>query len=197
MNLRVLVVLGGEWMPSEWELIEQAKSGDKNALNEIVAQSWRPLYRFISYKTGNLDEAQDIVQETFYRAFRSLASYQKTDTRFTTWLGRIASNLITDMWRKKGRLPATSNLSEYGNELVDGKTPSEILVDKETREMLTGLLKELPDEQRRVIELRIIAGVSIKDTSIAIDKSEAAIKMLQHRALKTLREKMLNRGAWK
>jgi len=197
MNLRVLVVLGGEWMPSEWELIEQAKSGDKDALNEIVAQSWHPLYRFISYKIGNLDEAQDIAQETFYRAFRALASYQKTDTRFTTWLGRIASNLITDMWRKKGRLPATSNLSEHNNELVDGKTPSEFLVDKETREMLTNLLNELPDEQRRVIELRIIAGVSIKDTSIAIDKSEAAIKMLQHRALKTLREKMLNRGAWK
>ena len=187
---------GGVSMPSEWELLEKAKAGDRDALGEIVAECWQPLYRFISYKTGNLEEAQDLVQETFFRAFRSLASYQKTDTRFSTWLGRIATNLITDEWRKKGRTPLNSELGERQNELTGGEDPFDILVNQETKEMLAALLTKLPDEQRRVIELRILAGLPVKDTSIAMNKSEAAVKMLQQRALKNLREMMADRGVW-
>ena len=187
---------GGVSMPSEWELLEKAKAGDRDALGEIVAECWQPLYRFISYKTGNLEEAQDLVQETFFRAFRSLASYQKTDARFSTWLGRIATNLITDEWRKKGRTPLNSELGERQNELTGGEDPFDILVNQETKEMLAALLTKLPDEQRRVIELRILAGLPVKDTSIAMNKSEAAVKMLQQRALKNLREMMADRGVW-
>ena len=86
-------------MPSEWDLIEKAKNGDKAALTELVSNCWQPLHRFIAHKMGSADEAQDVTQETFYRAFRSLSNYKKTDSRFTTYLGRIATNLITDMWR--------------------------------------------------------------------------------------------------
>lgn len=182
-------------MPSEWELIEKAKAGDRDALGEIVADCWQPLYRFISYKTGNADEAQDIVQETFFRAFRSLGSYQKSETRFLTWLGRIATNLITDEWRKKDRTPIMNDISMQQNILTNGEDPSEVVVNQETKEMLATLLTKLPDDQRRVIELRILAGLPVKDTAIAINRSEAAIKMLQQRALKNLREMLLDRGA--
>ena len=105
-------------MPSEWDLIEKAKAGDRDALGEIVANCWQPLYRLISCKIGNPEEAQDIVQETFYRAFRSLSAYQKSDAHFSTWLGRIALNLITDMWRKKGRSPIINDISEHYHDLT-------------------------------------------------------------------------------
>ena len=181
-------------MPSEWELIEKAKTGDQDALSEIVADCWQPLYRFISYKTGSSDEAQDITQETFYRAFRSLASYQKTETRFSTWLGRIAMNLITDIWRKNGRSPNMNDKSEHGNDLADGENPADTVIRLETADTLATLLTELPEEQRRVIQLRIVAGLPVKEVAIAMSKSEAAIKMLQQRALKNLRGKLLERG---
>ena len=182
-------------MPAEWELIEKAKTGDRNALNEIVAECWQPLYRFISYKIGSSEEAQDIAQETFYRAFRTLGAYQKTDALFSTWIGRIATNLITDIWRKKGRSPITNDISDHLNDLPGGENPVETLVNQETRETLITLLNELPDEQRWVIELRILAGVPVREAAVAMDKSEAAIKMLQQRALKNLRAKLQDRGA--
>ena len=183
-------------MPSEWELIEKAKAGDKTALGELVSDCWQPLYRFVSYKLGSADEAQDITQETFFRAFRSLASYQKTDSRFGTYLGRIASNLITDLWRKKGRTPIIHDISDQQELLSGGENPAETLVTLETKETLVALLAELPAEQRQVIEYRILAGLPVKEVAIALDKSEAAIKMLQQRALKTLREKLLAKGGW-
>lgn len=194
MNLKATDCLGGEWMPSEWELIEKAKTGDRDALGELVADSWQPLYRFISYKTGNSEESQDIAQETFYRAFRSLSSYQRTESLFSTWLGRIAMNLITDIWRKKGRTPIINDINEHESELSGGENPADALICQETQDTLVALLCELPEEQRRVIELRIIAGLPVKEAATAMNKSEAAIKMLQQRALKSLREKLLDRG---
>lgn len=183
-------------MPSEWDLIEKAKNGDKAALTELVSNCWQPLHRFIVHKMGSADEAQDVVQETFYRAFRSLSNYKKTDSRFTTYLGRIATNLITDMWRKKGRSPVNSDFVDSQGQLSDGKNPADLLVDQETKATLAATLAELPSEQRQVIEYRILAGLPVKEVAIALDKSEAAIKMLQQRALKNLREKLLAKGGW-
>ena len=71
----------------------------------------------------------------------------------------------------------------------------ETVVNRETSETLAILLYELPDEQRRVIELRILAGLPVREVAVAMDKSEAAIKMLQQRALKNLRGKLQDRGA--
>ena len=104
-------------MPTEQELIANAKTGDRDALNQIVAESWHPLYRFIAYKTGRPDDAQDLVQETFFRAFRSLSSYQTGEAKFGSWLGRIAANLITDRWRKQGRTPPLQSLDDAGTSL--------------------------------------------------------------------------------
>ena len=196
MDLGTTVIPGGEQMPSEWELIERAKAGDKAALGDLVSDCWQPLYRFVSYKLGSTDEAQDITQETFFRAFRSLSSYQKTDSRFGTYLGRIANNLITDLWRKKGRTPVIQDINNQQELLSGGENPVETLVTLETKETLAVLLADLPLEQRQVIEYRILAGLPVKEVANAMDKSEAAVKMLQQRALKNLREKLLAKGGW-
>ena len=185
---------GGGSMPSEQELIIKAKNGDRDALTQIVSDCWRPLYRFISYKTGKPEEAQDIVQETFFRAFRSLSSYQMTETKFSTWLGRIAANLITDAWRKQGRTPVMQNLDETQNIHAGDLDPAEQVIQAETRKKLAAIVMELPAEQRQVIEMRILAGLPLKEAAVAMNKSEAAVKMLQQRALKALRAKMLEQG---
>ena len=181
-------------MPDEAQLIEKAQAGDQEALSALVSKCWQPLFRFISYKTGSPEDAQEITQETFFRAFRSLSSFQKSDTKFATYLGRIASNLITDLWRKKGRSPQVSDISDHQNHLMDGSDPSEEAISHEQRELIASALKELSAEQRQVIELRIIAGLPLKETATAMDKTEAAIKMLQQRALKNLRNLLLVRG---
>ena len=182
-------------MPTESELIAKAKTGDREALAEIVATCWHPVYRLISYKTGCPDEAQELTQETFFRAFRSFSDYHQAETRFTTYLGRIALNLITDFWRKRGRSPAFTDITEHQHLADGGPDPGEQLVQKETRQNLQDALSELPDDQRQVVELRIIAGLPVREAAAAMDKTEAAVKMLQQRALKNLRQKLLDRGA--
>ena len=181
-------------MPSEWELIEKAKTGDREALSELVANCWQPLYRFVCYKTGSMNEAGDITQETFYRAFRSLGNYRRTEARFSTWLSRIAQNLILDLWRKNKRTPASIEWTDSEAHLADNDNPAEELVCRETRELLQQFLTELPPDKRRVIELRLLTGLPVAEVAIAVNKSEAAVKMLQQRGLKSLREKLLQQG---
>ena len=183
-------------MPTEAELIAKAKTGDREALGELVTACWHPVYRLISYKTHSPEDAQEITQETFFRAFRSISSYRQTETRFTTYLSRIALNLVTDFWRKKGRSPAVTDIIEHQNHLsVDEPDPCDQLVEQEMRHSLAESMEELPDEQRKVVELRIIAGLPVRETATAMNKTEAAVKMLQQRALKNLRQNLLNRGA--
>ena len=177
-------------------MIAKARAGDREALGELVAVCWHPVYRLICHKTGSAEDAQEITQETFFRAFRSLSGYRQTETKFTTYLGRIALNLVTDFWRKKGRTPIVTDLTEQQQLLSAELDPGEQLVQQETRQTLADALKELPDDQRQVIELRIITGLPVKETSTAMGKSEAAIKMLQQRALKSLRQKLLDRGVF-
>jgi RNA polymerase sigma-70 factor (ECF subfamily) len=181
-------------MHDEAELIDRAQAGDRDALDEIVAECWQGVYRLISYKTHSPEDAKDIAQETFFRAFRSLPTYKRSETRFSTYLGRIAVNLVTDFWRKKGRSPNVTDISDYQNSLSDGLDPGDDAVRQETNSALAAALKELSDEQRQVIELRILAGLPVKDTAEAMKKSEAAVKMLQQRALKNLREILAEKG---
>lgn len=175
-------------------LISKAQAGDREAMGELVAAYWHPVFRLVSYKTDCPEDAQEITQETFFRAFRALPNYQKTNATFKTYLGRIALNLVNDSWRKKGRSPAIVELAAYNEPAREDEQPDIQAINQERRKAIANVLKELPPDQRQAIELRILAGLPIRETSIAMGKSEAAIKMLQSRALKNLRNLMLERG---
>lgn len=181
-------------MSEESELIVKAQAGDRAALGQLVAACWQPVYRLISQKVGSPEDAQEITQETFFRAFRALSGYRPAEAKFTTYLGRIALNLVTDFWRRQGRVPAVTDIAGQQHQLSGGADPGEQVVAGETREQLASALQELPEDQRRVVELRILAGLPVRDTAVALNKTEAAIKMLQQRALKSLRQKLQDRG---
>jgi len=181
-------------MLDESMVISKAQAGDRDALNTLMSDYWHPIYRFVSYKIGSLEDAQEITQETFLRAFRSLPKYQQTTASFKTYLCRIALNLITDFWRKKGRSPVLINLAEYQDIVSIEDQPDVQAINHEQQKEIAEVLKSLPEDQRQTIELRIIAGLPIKQTALAMGKTEAAIKMLQQRALKNLRTLLLERG---
>ena len=100
-------------------LIRKAKDGDREALNALVSYYWQPIYRLIYSKLGNEDDAKELTQDTFMRALRSLPRYQILDVSFKSYLGKIAINLVTDFWRKKGRTPQFSNIVEYQEKILD------------------------------------------------------------------------------
>ena len=182
-------------LTEEKEWIAQARQGDREALNMLVSAYWQPVYRLVYYKTGHVEDAQELTQETFFRAFRALHRYQQGETSFQTYLGRIALNLVIDFWRKKGRSPQVIDIAEYQNPLVDeGIRPEEAVLAGERRQEIAGLIKLLPEEQRQAVEMRILAGLSVRDSARLMGKTEPALKMLQQRALKNLKKLFVERG---
>ncbi|MDR3566084.1 MAG: RNA polymerase sigma factor [Negativicutes bacterium] len=177
----------GEKMQQEDILIGKAQAGDREALNELVSFYWQPIYRFITYKTASPEDAQELTQETFFRAFRALPTFRKTEASFKTYLSQIALNLIRDHWRKKGRSPALVDIADCQEAATETDQPDIEAINQERRETIAGMLQKLPVDQRQAVELRIIAGLPVRETAEAMGKSEAAVKMLQQRALKSLR----------
>lgn len=182
----------GERMSQDDILIDKAQAGDRDALNELVSIYWYHIYRFVSYKTGSPEDAQELTQETFYRAFRSLPKFRKTNATFKTYLSNIALNLVRDFWRKQGRSPTFVDIANYQETGAEDDQPARHAITSEHREAIAKVLQELPNDQRQVIELRIIVGLPVRETASAMGKSEAAVKMLQQRALKALRVLLIN-----
>lgn len=180
---------------SENLIIAQAQDGDRAALNTLVTSHWPSIYRLALAKTGKPEEAQEIAQDTFLRALAALPRYKETNATFKTYLSRIALNLITDYYRKRGRTPQVVDITEYSEPLTDtGVRPEEAAVNTERREEVARMLALLPAEQQQVIELRIIQGLAVADTARIMGKSGAAVKMLQQRALKKLKDLFAENG---
>ena len=182
-------------LANENVLITKAKDGDREALNTLVSRHWQPIYRLIYSKIGNEDDAKEITQDTFMNAFRSLPRYKILDVSFKSYLGRIAINLVTDFWRKKGHTPHIVNLTDYEASMSDiRENPEEYTLRLEGEEQIVNLVESLPTEQCRAIKLRVILGLSVRDAAMQMNKTEPALKMLQQRALKNLRKMCLDIG---
>jgi len=179
----------------ENKMITKAQSGERAALNELVATYWPIVYRLALSKTGSPEDAQEIAQDTFLRVLAALPRYKETTATFKTYLSRITLNLITDYYRKRGRSPQMVDIDQHNELIIDASTrPDEALVSAEWRGEVVRLLALLPEEQRRVIELRILQGVAVADVARIMEKSSAAIKMLQQRALKKLKDLFAENG---
>ncbi len=176
-------------------IIAQARDGDRAALNTLVSSHWPAIYRLALAKTSNPEDAQEIAQDTFLRALAALPRYKETNATFKTYLSRITLNLIIDYYRRRGRAPQVVDIADYNEPIIDPDSrPEEAVLNTERREEVLCLLARLPDEQRQVIELRIVQGLAVADTARIMGKSVAAIKMLQQRALKKLKELFTEQG---
>lgn len=184
-----------ETVTDEQLLIKKAQEGNREALDTLVTGYWQPIYRLIYSKVRNEEDARELTQDTFMNAFRALPRYKIMDVSFKSYLGRIAINLVTDFWRKKGRRLQSVNISDYQESIVDiRENPEEHTLRLEGQEQIGKLVEDLPEQQRQTIKLRVILGLSLRDTALKMNKSESAIKMLQQRALKKLREMCLGSG---
>lgn len=156
---------------------------DEKTIEEICSSTWEPLYRFIYYKVQNRQEAEDITQETYVKA---LSYFQKNNIKINTHIGylkAVSLNILRDKWRKK---------KLHGMAVdIEAINPKEISVEDSTEigaqhEMVQNALSIIREEYRTVVELRILKGYSVAETSKIMNKNEGAVRVLQHRALKEL-----------
>lgn len=181
-------------------VIEQVLAGDNDAFGILVERYQTKIYNLALRMCGNEDDAFDLAQESFLRAWRNLGSFQ-FESAFSTWLFRLCSNICLDFLRAKKRRAAVSLTmtddegEENQLEIPDpGKTPEEAVFAAEDRELLTRALNELPADQREILTLRAIDDLSYSEIARILNLQEGTVKSRLSRARTALRKKLLQIG---
>ena len=177
-------------------LVEASASGDMAAFEQLFRRHDRKLLRIAGQVTRNLEDAQDVVQETFLRAFEKLHQFQRT-SKFSTWLIRIAINQALMKIRKMRyaqELPLEFEGSEGESlpiDLTDWSPDPELLYSRsELQEILQKALEKLPPSLRVVFILRDVEGLSLPESCATLRLHPAAIKARLYRARLQLRESL-------
>jgi len=185
--------------------VAAAVAGDESAFAALVERHRRELHVHCYRMLGSFEEAEDLVQETFLRAWRNRGSFEG-GPGFRAWLYRIATNACLDAIRRsKRRLPSLHSFAEvpwlqpYPDRLLDELAPSEaephaVVVAKETIELtFLAVIQLLPPRQRATLILRDLLGWSAGETASLLDTSVAAANSALQRARATLRERLPTR----
>jgi RNA polymerase sigma factor (sigma-70 family) len=159
----------------------------KQALQEVYDKYIEQIYKFVYFKVGNREDAEDIVSQVFIKAARSLDVAQEEQVMLG-WLYQVARTTITDHWRSYYKGPSTSlDAMEEESNLYLAAEPVYIGdVEDTTSEApakVQAILEVLPENYRRVLQFRFLQGCSLKETAEAMGITEGNAKVLQHRAL--------------
>lgn len=172
-----------EKAPSERELIERAKLYDPDALREIYERFSPGIYRYIYYRVGDAELAEDLRADVFLRMLEGIERFDYRGWSISAWLYRIAHDRVVDHLRRQRRRQHVA-LDEQWIDSSDG--PDEVLLNRLDREDLRRAILQLTEEQQQVILLRFIEDLSLKEVAQIVGRTEGAIKALQHRGLQSL-----------
>ena len=177
---------------SDWELVKKCQAGAMSAFEDLVSRYHQKVYMVILGMLRNRDDALEVAQETFFRAFRKINSFQGGSS-FYTWIYRIAVNISIDTQRRYKRNPldfreSMDGVMEAQNEVA--KDPFADMHDRELREKLTKAINDLTPEHKAVIVLRTIEGLSYKDIGEILGCSEGTVMSRLHYARKKLKDKL-------
>ena len=182
------------------EISERVLGGDNNAFGLLVEKYQTKVYNLALRMSGNEDDAFDLSQEAFLRAWRSLSSFQ-FESAFSTWLFRLSSNICLDFLRaQKRRASVSLTLTNEEDEEIQldvpdpGKTPEEAALAAEDRVLLEAALNSLPADQRQIITLRAIDDLSYTEIAEILQIQEGTVKSRLSRARTALRNKLLQNG---
>ena len=174
-------MLNAKELAAERRLIE-ASQKDPGRFGELYERYFHRVYAFALTRTRERTAAEDVTAETFRQAFQHLSRFEWRGVPFSAWLFRIAANAATDAQTRGARQAWLDDLPEAAAD--DWQAA---FVQIEQRVELFELVRRLPRDQRRAIEMRIVQEQSLKQTAEAMGRSEGAIKQLQFRALHRLR----------
>ena len=174
--------MGGRAAGVEATLVDRARSGDRLAFEELVRRHADRLYAVILRFTADDDEAQEVTQETFLRAWRSIGNFEGR-SRFFTWIYRIGINEAKRRAARRAPEPVLSLDDEPVPEAPDwSEAPQTRFEQSELREVLERAVRALPVEYRAPLILRDVEGLSTAEAAEVVELGEAAFKSRLHRA---------------
>jgi RNA polymerase sigma-70 factor (ECF subfamily) len=168
--------------PTDAELLEKVRAGERDAFGELVRRHERAILGLAVRYVGDGEDARDVAQRAFVQAYRQLARF-RGEASFRTWLYRIAANLALDALRARGR--------EHRAQAALAAEPAPVDADRlgahEEKARLREAVEGLPPKQRLVVELRVFEDLSFREVAEVVGSSEDAAKVNFHHALKKLR----------
>jgi RNA polymerase sigma-70 factor (ECF subfamily) len=175
--------VGGEAV-TDPELVAAWRSGDELAASQLVHRHAMALGRYLAASGAASAEVEDLVQDTFFKAFRGLHGW-RGEGSFRGWLCRIAGNVLKDRFRQnKGRV----FLEIEDHDIVDASDPAGELAADETGRQLQAGLRRLPRLQREVFLLRVQQGLDYVDIAAALGSTPGAARVHYHHAVRRLKE---------
>lgn len=166
------------------EIIQKAVSLDSDAFGQLYREFAPRVHRFISYRVGNRDLADDITNQVFMKSLKAIGKYEhRSIPEFNAWLFRIARNTIYDHWRRSRPTVSIENL-KGSLELIDDNDELDRIAD---REQLSQAMKHLTPDQADVLSMRFGLSMTHREIATILNKQEPAVRALQFRALTTLR----------
>jgi RNA polymerase sigma-70 factor (ECF subfamily) len=163
---------------------------DSDVFAELYSNWVGRIYRYVYYLVKDKMTAEDLTQEIFLKAWKSLASYRGNGVSFSTWLYRIAHNRVMDEFRAS-RKYQYQDFETLGTQVShDVLDPGQVSEEKEFRKVLLETVATLPESQKQVIVLKFIEGLNNKEIEQVTGKSQGTIRITQMRALTLLKGKM-------
>jgi RNA polymerase sigma-70 factor (ECF subfamily) len=167
------------------ELVEKAAGGNLEAFGELYGIYLDPIYRYVFYQVKDKMTAEDVTEEVFVKAWKVIGSCKGKGKTFQAWLYRIAHNHLIDTLRSMQKTISIEKKNVAG--ISDPRLEVEAKLEhKELLEMISCL----PENQKQVIILKFIEGMENREISTIMGKREGAIRVLQMRALSTLRQRL-------
>jgi RNA polymerase sigma-70 factor (ECF subfamily) len=167
------------------ELLQHAREYDAQALARIYDRYAEPIYRYLYRYLGDAAQAEDLTSEVFLRLLNVLNTPRAPRDQLQGWLYRVAHNVAMDWFRQRAK---DENLVSNEVLLGEDNSPLAELEKRQTRGRLRAAIRQLTVDQQRVLLLRFGQGYKIAETSQLMGKSEGAVKILQHRAIRRLRK---------
>ena len=176
---------------SDDALIRRAQALDPGALAELYDRHFDGIYRYLFARLRHEADAEDFTEQVFLKMVDSIQRYRPRGVAFSSWLYRIAHNLLVDRYRRAGR-----EAVELTEQVQDGRPhadPATLAQNSEDRRLLIEAMRRLTPEQQQVITMRFIDNLSVDEIAHLTRRRPGAIHSMQHRALASLNRFLLER----
>lgn len=180
------------------ELVALATTGDLDSFNQLVVRWERPIYA-LAYRTlGREEDARDVVQEAFLRAFRGLRGF-RGQAKFSSWLYRITLNLCRDWIRRERRAPVVQTpegvdpIEMADERMAPTESVEDLVARKEMSAAVSRAMAELPEEQRVTILLKEYHGLTFQEIADQLDVPLSTVKTRLYQGLSVLRRRLERR----
>jgi len=170
------------------KLVERAQAGERDALEELYLIHFDRIYSYLHMTVGNRHDAEDLTTQTFLKMLESIGRFRWQAAPFSAWLFRIAHNLSMDHFRANRRWQPEEEVPEPPDS--EERSAEDEALQSIGRQSMMSLIDTLSPEQQQVLTLKFVFNFPNGDVATILEKTEGAIKSLQHRALVSLQKQI-------